>query len=66
MTLRRLTGLEEQKLENERNGLEANIAKFQHILESRDNIQEVVISELEEIKAKYGDDRRTELSNDLC
>ncbi|MCH3976939.1 MAG: DNA gyrase subunit A [Bacilli bacterium] len=66
LTLRRLTGLEEQKLENERNGLEANIAKFQHILESRDNIQEVVISELEEIKAKYGDDRRTELSNDLA
>lgn len=65
MTLRRLTGLEEQKLEKERATLEENIQKYQTILSSRENMIEVVLSELEEIKEKFGDDRRTELSSDL-
>ncbi|NCA96359.1 MAG: DNA gyrase subunit A, partial [Methanomicrobia archaeon] len=65
MTLRRLTGLEEQKLEKERATLEENIQKYKSILSSRENMIEVVLTELEEIKAKYGDERRTELSNDL-
>lgn len=65
MTLRRLTGLEEQKLEKERATLEENIQKYKTILSSRENMIEVVLTELEEIKAKYGDERRTELSNDL-
>ena len=63
MTLRRLTGIETDKLIAEREQLEANIAEYKRILSSRDNEVEVVIKELEEIKAKFGDPRRTEISN---
>ena len=63
MTLRRLTGIETDKLIAERNQLEQNIAEYKRILSSRDNEVEVVIKELEEIKDKFGDDRRTEISN---
>ena len=63
MTLRRLTGLEANKLEEERKQLEANIANYKHILESRENVTEVVVQELLEIKEKYGDQRRTEISD---
>ena len=63
MTLRRLTGIETDKLIAERAQLEANIAEYKKILSSRENEIEVVIKELEEIKAKFGDDRRTEISN---
>ena len=63
MTLRRLTGIETDKLIAERAQLEANIAEYKRILSSRENEIEVVIKELEEIKDKFGDDRRTEISN---
>ena len=63
MTLRRLTGIETDKLIAEREQLEANIAEYKRILSSRENEIEVVIKELEEIKAKFGDQRRTEISN---
>ena len=63
MTLRRLTGIETDKLIAEREQLEANIAEYKRILSSRENEIEVVIKELEEIKAKFGDERRTEISN---
>ena len=63
MTLRRLTGIETDKLIAERAQLEANIAEYKRILSSRENEIEVVIKELEEIKEKFGDERRTEISN---
>ena len=63
MTLRRLTGIETDKLIAEREQLEKNIAEYKRILSSRENEIEVVIKELEEIKAKFGDARRTEISN---
>ena len=63
MTLRRLTGLEASKLEEERKQLEEAIANYKHILESRENVIEVVVQELLEIKEKYGDERRTEISD---
>ncbi len=63
MTLRRLTGIETDKLIAERNQLELNIAEYKRILSSRENEVEVVIKELEEIKNKFGDERRTEISN---
>lgn len=65
MTLRRLTGIETQKLEAERAQLEANIKEYNHILESRENVIEVVLKELVEIKEKFGDERRTVITNDL-
>ena len=66
MTLRRLTGIETHKLEAEREQLEANIKEYNRILESRENEVEVVLSELLEIKEKYGDERRTEISSEIA
>lgn len=63
MTLRRLTGLEEHKLLDEKKGLEENIAKYHAILESRDSLTNVVVNELTEIKDKYSDNRITEISD---
>ena len=63
MTLRRLTGIETDKLIVERAQLETNIKEYNRILSTRENEIEVVVQELEEIKAKFGDDRRTEISN---
>ena len=62
MSLRRLTGIETQKLEAERAQLEENIKNYKHILESRDNVIEVVVNELLEIKERFGDERRTNIS----
>ena len=66
MTLRRLTGIETDKLEAERDQLEANIKEYNHILSSRANEIEVVIKELLEVKEKYADARRTEITNDAA
>ena len=63
MTLRRLTGIETEKLEAERAQLEKNIEEYNRILSSRENEIEVVVAELNEIKEKFGDERRTEISN---
>ena len=63
MNLGRLTGIETEKLEAERVQLEKNIQEYNRILSSRENEIEVVIQELEEIKEKFGDDRRTEITN---
>ena len=66
MTLRRLTGLEEGKLEDERKELEANIAKYNYILEAREHIVDVVVQELIEIKEKYSDERKTDISDEAA
>jgi DNA gyrase subunit A len=63
MSLRRLTGIETDKLIAERAQLEININEYKRILSSRENEIEIVIKELEEIKAKFGDERKTEISN---
>ena len=66
MTLRRLTGLEEGKLEDERRELEENINKYHYILESRDHIVDIVVQELIEIKEKYSDERKTDISDEAA
>ena len=66
MTLRRLTGIETDKLEAEKNQLELNIKEYNRILSSRENEVEVVVKELLEIKEKYADARRTEITNDAA
>ena len=66
MTLRRLTGIETDKLIAEREQLERNIAEYNRILSSRENEIEIVVKELLEIKEKFGDDRRTEISSDAA
>jgi len=63
MRLGRLSGLEQQKIDDEYQELEGRINEFMRILSSDENILEVVKAEMQEIKAKYGDERRTEIAS---
>lgn len=64
MRLARLTGLERDSIVNEINSLNEAIREYREILSNHEKVVEVVVKELEEIKQKYGDERRTEISND--
>ncbi|MHC5250023.1 DNA gyrase subunit A [Enterococcus sp. LJL90] len=61
MRLRRLTGLEREKIENEYQELLAFIADMKDILDNPQRVVEIIQTELGEINSKYGDARRTEL-----
>lgn len=61
MRLRRLTGLEREKIEDEMSQLLKLIDELTEILNSEEKILEVIKNELLEIKEKYGDERRTEI-----
>lgn len=61
MKLRRLTGLEKNKIIDEINELLANIAKLEDILSSDEKILSVIKEEMLEIKNKYADERRTDI-----
>lgn len=63
MQLRRLTGLERDKVETEYNELLATIADLRDILANESRIHEIIRQELSEVKEKYGDERRTEISD---
>lgn len=63
MQLRRLTGLERDKIETEYNELLAMIADLRDILANESRIHEIIRQELSEVKEKYGDERRTEISD---
>ncbi|MDY2914165.1 MAG: DNA gyrase subunit A [Candidatus Enteromonas sp.] len=66
MTLRRLQGIEQDKLQAEKSELVAAIAEYERLLSSRDNIIELMIEELHEIQRKFGDDRLTEITDDAA
>ena len=59
LKLRRLTGLEREKIEEELNELLEKIREYREILGSREKILGIIKQELLEIKNKYSDDRRT-------
>ena len=61
MRLRQLTGLEREKLEAEHAELERKINYFNEVLASIDMQMQIIKDELQEMKAKYGDERRTEI-----
>jgi DNA gyrase subunit A len=61
MRLRALTGLERGKLLAERDELEKQIAYFKEVLVSEPLQMQIIKDELLDIKAKYGDERRTEI-----
>ena len=63
MRLGRLSGLEQEKINDEYKELEGKIANFEDILSCDANILAVVKAELQEIKQKYGDERHTEIAN---
>ncbi|MDU1176505.1 MAG: DNA gyrase subunit A [Peptoniphilus harei] len=64
MRIRRLTGLERDRLEAEYEKLQADIKWFREILENNDVLMNLIKEELLEIKEKYGDLRRTVISQD--
>ena len=66
MTLRRLTGLEKENLDEEKRGLEADVREYELTLTDPAHLDEVLIGEMEEIKAKYADPRRTEISDNIA
>ena len=64
MRLARLTGLERDSIVSEINLLNEAIRQYREVLANHEKVVEIVVKELEEIKQKYGDERRTEISND--
>ncbi|XAS67471.1 DNA gyrase subunit A [Micrococcaceae bacterium Sec5.7] len=61
MQLRRLAALERQKIQDRHSELEAMITEFNSILASEERQREIISTELAEIVAKHGDDRRTKI-----
>ena len=61
MKLRRLTGLEREKVEAELRELLALIDELRSILASEEKVLNIIKEELQEIKDKYGDKRRTDI-----
>ena len=61
MRLRRLTGLERDKVETELAELQVKIADFKDILAKPARVLAIIKDEMLEIKKKYGDDRRTKI-----
>lgn len=62
MRLAQLTGLERSKLEEEYRDLLARIADFENILADPERIRQMIREDLDDIKKKYGDERRTEIA----
>ena len=61
LKLRRLTGLEREKIEAELNDLLEKIKYYKEILASEAKVLEIIKNEMLEIKNKYGDERRTNI-----
>lgn len=64
MQLRRLAALEQQKITDEKKGLEAEITRLETILSNEANIKDEIRRETSEIAAKFGDKRRTQIALD--
>ena len=65
MRLRALTGLERERLENEYENLRKFIQEMQAILDDKNKLFAVIKKELEEIRDKYGDERKTKIVRDM-
>ena len=61
MKLRRLTGLEREKIEEELNALKLEIERLRGILADNNKVLGIIKDEMTEIKNKYGDERRTKI-----
>ena len=61
LKLRRLTGLEREKIEAELNDLLIAIDEYKSILASEQKVLDIIKKEMLEIKSKYGDERRTHI-----
>jgi DNA gyrase subunit A len=65
MTLQRLTGLERQRINDEYAELLLRIEELKAILQSPILVDNIIKDELLELKAKYGDERRTEIIDEI-
>ena len=61
MQLRRIAALERQKINDEYEGLMADIVELNAILASEAKQREIIVTELTDLVAKYGDERRTQI-----
>ena len=61
MQLRRLTGLEQDKIKAEYDELQKKIAEYEAILADRQKVLNIIKAELLEDKEKYGDERKTQI-----
>ena len=61
MQLRRLTGLEQDKIKSEYEDLQVKIAEYESILADRQKVLSIIKQELLEDKEKYGDERKTQI-----
>jgi DNA gyrase subunit A len=60
MRLQRLTGLERKKLDDELVDLQAKITEYRAILGSEALVFDIILKDIEDIRERYGDDRRTQ------
>jgi DNA gyrase subunit A len=65
MRLQRLTGLEREKINEEYDGLMKNIVHFKKILESPEMVNQIIKEETEAIRESHGDERRTEILEEI-
>lgn len=63
MRLGQLTGMEKDKVTSELYDLLAKIADYQDILAHKERVYAIILQDLEEIRKKYGDARRTEIED---
>jgi DNA gyrase subunit A len=61
MRLQRLTNLEQNKINEEYDEVSALVSKLKGILADPQKVLDIIVEELEDIKKKYGDERRTEI-----
>ena len=66
MQLQRLTTLERQKIEDELKEIREKIAELKEILASDAKLREVIVKELRDVQKKYGDARRTEITEEAA
>ncbi len=65
MRLQRLTGLEQEKIENEYNELKIKIADLEDILVNKPRVLLIIKDEHNELNNRFGDDRRTEIGEEI-
>lgn len=65
MQLRRLAALEQQKIADERTGLQKEIERLSELISTEQNIRAEIRRETTEVAARFGDKRRTQISQDL-
>ncbi len=65
LTLRQLTGLERQRINDEYSNLVERIAELKAILDSEELVTNIIREELETLKEEHGDERRTEIIDEV-